>query len=570
LHLFIVGEVVFKKKMQNFEKYKMSQSIFYSGRAFGYSDNMFYYFVLLIFLPFLIIFFYLPIFYKIVSLTLFSAFLSLTIYSAIYALIMLIITYIFASMCFFIIGLDFLALSLIFIYVGAIAVLFIFVVMTLLPEKIDKIQKITFFEKFYLFIFISIVLLLFSLVVYYDFGQTLFLHWFELYKKTGLFVSDYGKTELLTDIGLTLYGQQFFLFILVVLLLFLGFLCPILLTLDEDAEDRVPTSYSLYFPINGEFKYFIYLFLFIICFSVYFLFFNAQSDILNNVEYYNLIKLSLTPLTLVFNNFFDSGLGNLSIIELIYSDYHTDLILVNLLEQTRTQRKLLSSEEYAYLIHDMWQNFIRLKISSQLTSLITEIISNNLYLDVYVTFIAESNSFAQKSSHVQALIARDFLEKKLHFDSILTDLIFFSSLFTDPHQAYSYDYLSLRISEFENNTKICLFEHDRTKYFEYKDKLAKLTNNNLGTLAQLLNDRTHKLLWFRDFDFMTPNGVISISNRPTESHSVILMLVQKNIRVSVFEKLYLNFKIFYYFFFYLLSSMLSVVLIILMSSCFRV
>jgi NADH-quinone oxidoreductase subunit J len=543
-------------KMRTFEKNKMPQNIFCSGRAFGCSDKVFYYFVLLLFLPFLIIFFCLPIFYKITFLTLLSAFLSLTIYSTIYALIMLVVTYIFASMCFFIIGLDFLALSLIFIYVGAIVVLFVFVVMTLLPEKIDKIQKITFFEKICLFIFISAIALLFSLVIYYDFGQTLFLHWFELYKKTGLFISDYGKTEVLTDIGLTLYGQQSFLFILIVLLLFLGFLCPILLTLDEDAEDRVPIFYSLYFPINGEFKYFIYLFLFITCFGVYFLFFNAQSDTLNNVEYYNLIKLSLTPLTLVLNNFFDSDLYSLSVIELVYSDYNTDLILVNLLEQTRVQRKLLSSEEYAYLIHDMWQNFIRLKISSQLTSLITEIIYTNLYLDVYLMFITESSSFTQKPSHVQALIARDFLEKRLYFDVILTDLIFFSSLFADPHQAYSYDYLSLRLSEFE--------------YYEYKDKLMELTNNNLSIIAQLLNDRTHKLLWFRDFDFMTPNGMISIFSHPIESSSVILTLVQKNVRVSIFEKLYLKFKISYYFFFTSLSSILPIVLIILMSNWFQI
>jgi F-type H+-transporting ATPase subunit a len=180
------------------------------------------------------------------------AFLSLTMASLIYALVFLMITYINAAIIFFVIGLDFLALSLLFIYVGAVAILFIFVIMTLSPDRSIHYYGFSFFDKFCLFfysMFLFAVSLLFTCT---ELPIQAFYRWSVYnYKKPYLHIIE-STNDNITHIGLLLYGVHTFLFYLVVLILFLGFFAPIVLTIDENAKDREPDSKTFEIDINTK------------------------------------------------------------------------------------------------------------------------------------------------------------------------------------------------------------------------------------------------------------------------------------------------------------------------------
>lgn len=182
-------------------------------------------------------------FYILLILTLtFAAFLALTTASLIYALVFLICTYILAAIIFFILGLDFLALCLLFIYVGAIAILFIFVIMTLSPTYTAEYQGFSSFDKLCLILY---TLLLFGITTFFAYVDSLlqvFYRWADYNGKNEYVHTIKSLNDNITQIGLLMYGVHTFLFYLVVLILFLGFFLPIVLTIDEDAKDREPGS----------------------------------------------------------------------------------------------------------------------------------------------------------------------------------------------------------------------------------------------------------------------------------------------------------------------------------------
>jgi len=187
-------------------------------------------------------------------------------------------TYLLSSLIFFLAGLDFLALVLIFIYVGAIAILFLFVIMTLTNEKIVKFSNFSFFDRINFFIFFLLLLLFLILLIQNDFYYDVFYRFF-LINSTDLPFDVYYYYDPLIEIGLLLYGRQMFLFIMITLILFLGFFCPIILTLEEDDSSRLPSKSSLNYPYQfiqnfasiAYYKYMIFNCICTIFFLTYFI-----------------------------------------------------------------------------------------------------------------------------------------------------------------------------------------------------------------------------------------------------------------------------------------------------------
>lgn len=169
----------------------------------------------------------------------FAAFLSLTTASLIYALIFLMLTYINAAVIFFIINLDFLALCLLFIYVGAIAILFIFVIMTLSPDHGVSYDPFTFFDKLCLLLYSLLLIGAAFLFTYVELPTEAFYRWSTYNSSKECVHTITSMNDNITQIGLLLYGAHTFLFYLAILILFLGFFAPIVLTLDENDEDRL-------------------------------------------------------------------------------------------------------------------------------------------------------------------------------------------------------------------------------------------------------------------------------------------------------------------------------------------
>jgi len=160
------------------------------------------------------------------------SFLSVTSTSLIYALIFLMLTYLGSVFILFCIVKNFIAISLLFIYVGAIAILFLFVVMTLSSDRITQQVQLNYFDKFCLFLYFCFIFFCTFILAYPIAPFQVFYRWSRFNKIQHVhFVS--GPKEDIIDIGLLLYGVHTFAFFVVVLILFLGFICPIVLTLNE-------------------------------------------------------------------------------------------------------------------------------------------------------------------------------------------------------------------------------------------------------------------------------------------------------------------------------------------------
>lgn len=177
-----------------------------------------------------------------------GALVTLTSFSIINALLSLIFTYFLSAIVFFLAGLDFLGLMLIFVYVGAIAILFLFVVMTLSLQRITSLKFFNFFDIVCLIAYIIFILIFSVVALTSDFGFLIFDARFVV--NTEYTADFFTLTEFLTNLGYSLYGEQLFLFILTTLILFLGFFCPIVLTLEEDAMSRLPPILVLSYPQN--------------------------------------------------------------------------------------------------------------------------------------------------------------------------------------------------------------------------------------------------------------------------------------------------------------------------------
>lgn len=182
-----------------------------------------------------------------------GALVTLTSFSIINALLSLIFTYFLSAIVFFLAGLDFLGLMLIFVYVGAIAILFLFVVMTLSLQRITSLKSFNFFDIVCLIFYIMFILIFSVITLMSDFGFLIFDARFVANMEHT--TDSFTLTEFLTNLGYSLYGEQLFLFIITTLILFLGFFCPIVLTLEEDALNRLPSVHVLLYPHNaGIFK----------------------------------------------------------------------------------------------------------------------------------------------------------------------------------------------------------------------------------------------------------------------------------------------------------------------------
>lgn len=165
---------------------------------------------------------------------LFSSFMVISVQNSLYSVLFLICSFVSAASMLFIIECEFLALLFIIIYVGAIAVLFLFVVM-MLDLKTVNLTKNT-FKYFPLGSFISIVFLFEILsIIFKNFKSN-------PYQNVFLVNSYYDwceKLDALTEIealGQTLYTHYVLQFLVVGYILFLATIGSIVLTISSPSK----------------------------------------------------------------------------------------------------------------------------------------------------------------------------------------------------------------------------------------------------------------------------------------------------------------------------------------------
>lgn len=171
------------------------------------------------------------LFYFFNSCMIISAIMVISTVNAVYSIFFLILVFCNATFLLLLLNAEFLALTLILVYIGAVAVLFLFVVMMLDIKQIDRKEKnIFFFLPMNIIIgfimLISIYLILFKDLTFniVPFDPNLFyINWIEI-------LTPFSNIEV---IGQFLYTYGFFYFIQAGLILLLAMIGSIVLTMQK-------------------------------------------------------------------------------------------------------------------------------------------------------------------------------------------------------------------------------------------------------------------------------------------------------------------------------------------------
>jgi len=153
------------------------------------------------------------------------------------SLLFLIATYVYSSIVLLAYGLELFALLYVIIYVGAIAVLFLFVIMMLKFEKIPeyKLKKSGLFNFFLFFLFLSLFIIFFKS---YNSNLLINLYYWRLNEvvRDSSLENYFNLRPILNDLedlGMVFYTKYSFAFIMSGLVLLVSIVAPILLTFRE-------------------------------------------------------------------------------------------------------------------------------------------------------------------------------------------------------------------------------------------------------------------------------------------------------------------------------------------------
>lgn len=160
-------------------------------------------------------------------------------YNPIYSIFFLILGFINVSGLFILLTSDFIALIFLLIYVGAVSVLFLFIIMMVnIKRPVKQKNYVNYLSNFSSFIFIFILFifvlnnLLSESIYLIDNDFVPYINWFELANQRNL-------VEL---IGLVLYSYYFYYFIIVGLILLLAMIGSIILTIRHTSV--IETQYN--------------------------------------------------------------------------------------------------------------------------------------------------------------------------------------------------------------------------------------------------------------------------------------------------------------------------------------
>lgn len=165
-----------------------------------------------------------------------SSLLVVTATNPVHSVLFLVLVFCSAASYLFVLGVEFLALVFIVVYVGAIAVLFLFVCM-MLNIKLEELQSTVYnylpIGAFFVLIFTFELYTIFNKDILF-FGTLSFFDWFALY----------FQGENLQALGLVIYTFNFFSFILGSLILLVAMIGAIQLTLYHRLDVRRQLIYD--------------------------------------------------------------------------------------------------------------------------------------------------------------------------------------------------------------------------------------------------------------------------------------------------------------------------------------
>nr|AET13168.1 NADH dehydrogenase subunit 6 [Chironex fleckeri] len=162
------------------------------------------------------------------SIVLISGVMVIYSFNPVYSVVWLVLSFLFSSVWLWCFGLDFLCLVLIMVYVGAIAVLFVFVLMMLPTSKTPSREDLTMFVPLIVFLPVSIVL-----------GSTTLHPWLVDTKSYPLLI---GGEDLVTSISTLLYGPFVSVLFIVGLILLVSLVAALILCLSPGVMGGVDSK----------------------------------------------------------------------------------------------------------------------------------------------------------------------------------------------------------------------------------------------------------------------------------------------------------------------------------------
>lgn len=172
--------------------------------------------------------FYLILFNFFVFLIIFFSFLMFNVKNPIYSILCLIFTFFISSCILLIFDIDFFAVILIIVYIGAIAVLFLFIIMMLNLKLLEKIKKNSFFKFWIGFSLLIIAFFIINEILKNEFFfNGLLLKKDFLSNKISLLVL---FSDNINNIALFLYTEYYCLFLLAGFILLIAMVGSISLT----------------------------------------------------------------------------------------------------------------------------------------------------------------------------------------------------------------------------------------------------------------------------------------------------------------------------------------------------
>lgn len=166
--------------------------------------------------------------FLIYSLILIAGILVITSKNTVQSVLYLILVFLLCSLLFIYLGADFIGLIILIVYIGAIAVLFLFVVMMLNIRLLENAFNFTIYIP--IVIFLSLIFIL--QIIYFLFSV------FNMTEADNLvyyFNWNFSNHIQMSSIGELLFNKLYVLFIGAALLLFIAMIGAIVLTLDDDA-----------------------------------------------------------------------------------------------------------------------------------------------------------------------------------------------------------------------------------------------------------------------------------------------------------------------------------------------
>lgn len=184
-------------------------------------------------------------------LILIAGLLVITSRNTVQSVLYLILVFLLCSLLFIYLGADFIGLVILIVYIGAIAVLFLFVVMMLNIRLLENSFNFTIYVP--IIIFLSLIFILQIVFFFFNIFNVI-----EIENLTYYFNWNFSNNIQMSSIGQLLFNRLYIIFISAAFLLFIAMIGAIVLTMDEDLKKKKISNKNndqRFSSINVNWKY---------------------------------------------------------------------------------------------------------------------------------------------------------------------------------------------------------------------------------------------------------------------------------------------------------------------------